>query len=169
MEYYSAIKRNTFESILMRWMNLEPIIQSEVSQKEKCKYCILTHKVSEVAQSCLPLCNPMGYSLPCSSVHGIFQTRVLEWVAIFYSRGSSQPRDWTWVSRIASRHFTIWGIGWVITDTYMGSKKMVLMNLFAGKQWRNRHREQTCEHGERRGEGAMYGESNMEPYICCMT
>ena len=40
MEYYSAIKRNTFESVLMRWMNLEPIIQSEVSQKEKDKYCI---------------------------------------------------------------------------------------------------------------------------------
>ena len=39
MEYYSAIKRNTFESVLMRWMNLEPIIQSEVSQKEKNKYC----------------------------------------------------------------------------------------------------------------------------------
>ena len=43
MEYYSAIKRNTFESILMRWINLEPIIQSEVSQKEKDKYHILTH------------------------------------------------------------------------------------------------------------------------------
>ena len=43
MEYYSAIKRNTFESVLMRWMNLEPIIQSEVSQKEKDKYHILTH------------------------------------------------------------------------------------------------------------------------------
>ena len=42
MEYYSAIKRNTFESVLVRWMNLEPIIQSEVSQKEKDKYCILT-------------------------------------------------------------------------------------------------------------------------------
>ena len=43
MEYYSTIKRNTFESVLMRWMNLEPIIQSEVSQKEKDKYHILTH------------------------------------------------------------------------------------------------------------------------------
>ena len=43
MEYYSAIKWNAFESVLMRWMNLEPIIQSEVSQKEKDKYCILTH------------------------------------------------------------------------------------------------------------------------------
>ena len=41
MEYYSAIKRNAFESVLMRWMNLEPIIQSEVRQKEK--YHILTH------------------------------------------------------------------------------------------------------------------------------
>ena len=41
MEYYSAIKRNAFESVLTRWMNLEPIIQSEVSQKEK--YGILTH------------------------------------------------------------------------------------------------------------------------------
>ena len=43
MEYYSAIKRNAFESVPMRWMNQEPIIQSEVSQKEKEKCCILTH------------------------------------------------------------------------------------------------------------------------------
>ena len=43
MEYYSAIKNNTFESVLMRWMKLEPIIQSEVSQKEKHQYSILTH------------------------------------------------------------------------------------------------------------------------------
>ena len=43
MKYYSAIKRNTFESVLMRWMNLEPITQSEVIQKEKDKYRILTH------------------------------------------------------------------------------------------------------------------------------
>ena len=43
IEYYSAIKRNTFESVPMRWMNTESIIQSEASQKEKYKYCILTH------------------------------------------------------------------------------------------------------------------------------
>ena len=43
MEYYSAIKRNISESVLMRWMNLEPIIQSEVSQKEKDKYHIMMH------------------------------------------------------------------------------------------------------------------------------
>ena len=43
MEYYSAIKKNAFESVLMRWVKLEPIIQSEVSQKEKHQYSILTH------------------------------------------------------------------------------------------------------------------------------
>ena len=43
MEYYSAIKKNAFESVLMRWINIEPIILSEVSQKEKDKYCILMY------------------------------------------------------------------------------------------------------------------------------
>ena len=90
MEYYSAIKRNAFESVLMRWINLKPIIQSEVSQKEKDKYHILS--------------------------------------------------------------------------IYTESRKMVLKNLFAGQQWRNRHREQTCGHRGRGGEGEMYGESNMETY-----
>ena len=61
---------------------------------------------SEVAWSCLTLCNPC--SLPGSSIHGIFQARVLEWVAISFSRGSSLPRDRTRVSCIAGRLFTIW-------------------------------------------------------------
>ena len=43
MEYYSAVKKNSFESVLMRWVKLEPIIESEVSQKEKHQYSILTH------------------------------------------------------------------------------------------------------------------------------
>ena len=76
----------------MRWVNLEPIIQSEVNQKEKYKYRILTH-------------------------------------------------------------------------IYMESRKMVLKNLFTGQQWKNRHREQTYGHGERGGEGEMYGKRNMETYI----
>ena len=50
MEYYSAIKKNAFESILMRWIKLEPIIQSEVSQKEKHQYSILMH-ISEKAMA----------------------------------------------------------------------------------------------------------------------
>ena len=62
----------------------------------------------KVAQSCLTLCDPMDCSLPGSSVHGIFQARILEWVAISFSRGSSWPRDWTQVSRIVGRCFTIW-------------------------------------------------------------
>ena len=60
------------------------------------------------AQSCLTLCDPMGCSPPGSSVHGILQARILEWVAIFFSRGFSQTRDWPWVSCIAGRFFTIW-------------------------------------------------------------
>ena len=61
-----------------------------------------------VSQLCLTLCNPMDCSLPGSSVHGILEIRILEWVAIPFSRGSSQPRDQTWVSCIAGRFFTIW-------------------------------------------------------------
>ena len=53
-------------------------------------------------------CDPMVCSLPGSSVHGILQARILEWVAIFFSRGSSWPRDRTWVSCIAGRLFIIW-------------------------------------------------------------
>ena len=55
-------------------------------------------------------CNLTDCSLPVSSVHGILQTRILEWVAILFSRGSSQPRDRTWVSHIAGRFFIIWAI-----------------------------------------------------------
>ena len=63
---------------------------------------------SEVTQSCLTLHDPMDCSLPGSSAYGIFQARVLEWVAISFSGGSSQPRDQTQVSLIAGRRFTIW-------------------------------------------------------------
>ena len=63
--------------------------------------------LSEVAQSCPTLCNPMDCNLPGSSIHGIFQARVLEWVPISFSRGSSRPRDQTHVSHIAGRCFII--------------------------------------------------------------
>ena len=58
------------------------------------------------AKSCPSLWDPMDCSPPGSSVHGISQTRILEWVAISYSRGSSQPRDWNYVSCIGRRFFT---------------------------------------------------------------
>ena len=63
--------------------------------------------MSEVAQSCPTLCDTMDCSLPGFSVHGISQARILEWVAISFSRGSSQPRDRTQVSCIAGRCFTL--------------------------------------------------------------
>ena len=59
----------------------------------------------KVAQSCLTLYNPMDYT-----VHGILQARIMELVAVPFSRGSSQPRDWTQVSCIAGRFFTNWVI-----------------------------------------------------------
>ena len=65
-------------------------------------------KWSEFAQSCLTLCDPMDCSPPGSSLHGILQARVLEWIAVSFSRGSSQPRDRTRVSLITGRRFNLW-------------------------------------------------------------
>ena len=61
-----------------------------------------------VTQSCLTLCDPLGHRLPGSSVHGILQARILEWIAIPFSRGSSWPRDQTQVSCTVGRFFTVW-------------------------------------------------------------
>ena len=60
-----------------------------------------------IAQLCLTLCNPIDCSPLGSSVHGVFQARILEWVAISFSRGSSWPRDQTQVSCIAGRLFVL--------------------------------------------------------------
>ena len=60
----------------------------------------------KVAQSCLTLCDPMDHR-----VHGILQARILEWAAVPFSKGSSQPRDWTQVSLIARGFFTNWATG----------------------------------------------------------
>ena len=69
---------------------------------------MLQIKLSSVAQSCPTLCNPMDCSPPGVSIHGILQARILEWFAISFSREHAQPRDWTWVSHIAGRFFTVW-------------------------------------------------------------
>ena len=77
-----------------------PVYEQEL-RWEKRKWCMFNwNKESEVAQSCLTLCDPMDCSLPSSSVHGIVQARILEWVAISFSRGSSWPTDGTCISCI---------------------------------------------------------------------
>ena len=63
-------------------------------------------KESEAAQSCLTLCDSMDHRLPGFLIHGIFQARILEWVAISFSRTSSQPRDQIYVFCIAGGFFT---------------------------------------------------------------
>ena len=86
-----------------RWLGSEGIlwwVQLHICHIVCC-WCV-------VAKSCLTLCNPMDCSPPGASVHGISQARILEWVAISSSRGSSQPRDWTQVFCIAGGFFTSW-------------------------------------------------------------
>ena len=86
-----------------------------------------------VSQSCPTLCNPMDCSPPGSSVHEIFQTRILEWVAISFSRGSSQPRDQTQVFCTAGRFFTNWAtreaLGSITTNKTSGGDR-ILVELF---------------------------------------
>ena len=69
---------------------------------------LIRKKESEVAQSCLTLCDPMDSSLPGSTVNGIFQARILEWVASSFSRESSLPRNQTQVFCTAGMLFTVW-------------------------------------------------------------
>ena len=71
MEYYSAIKRNAFESVLKRWMNLEPIIQSEVNHKEKDKYSILMY-ISEKAMATLS--GTLAWKIPWTKESGRLQS-----------------------------------------------------------------------------------------------
>ena len=114
-------------------------------------------KESEVAQWCPTLCDPMDCSLSGSSIHGIFQARVLEWIAISFSRGSSRPRNRTRVSHIAGRRFTVRGQGrgsYVCSQTrdvtgklcadfslrgslQMGDLEWRKLKIFLSVQWRD--------------------------------
>ena len=70
-------------------------------------------------QSCLSLCDPIDYSPLDSSVHGIFQTRILEWIDISFSKGSSWPRNWTHVFCIGRKILYHWATWKAITHTYV--------------------------------------------------
>ena len=91
------------ESDTTEWLTL-----SLFSWRKKGEMTTWWKSKREVAQSFPTLCNPMDCSPPGSSVHGILQARILEWVAISFSRESSRPRDWIQVSRIAGRCFNLW-------------------------------------------------------------
>ena len=84
---YDAVLVSSQPSNSGGWLKNE----QSILQTDSVRACLLI-------QSCLTLCNPMDCSLPGSSVHRILQAKILEWVAISFSRASSQPRDWTWVS-----------------------------------------------------------------------
>ena len=71
--------------------------------------CVCVCALALVSQLCLTFCNPLDCRLPSSSVHGILQARMLEWIAIPFSRESSWPRDGTQVSCITSKLFSVWG------------------------------------------------------------
>ena len=90
-------ERESMHEVLWSWTR----VGGMKKRKKKVK------KESEVAQSCPTLCYPMDCSPPGSSVHGILQARILEWVAISFSKGSSRPRDQTQVSSIAGRRFNL--------------------------------------------------------------
>ena len=86
--------------ILYHW------VTTEVPTADKKRYILILCVL--VTQLCPTLCDPMNYSPLGSSVHEILQARILEWVTISFSRGSSRPKDWMQVSCNAGRFFTIW-------------------------------------------------------------
>ena len=90
---------------------------------------------SEVAQSCPTVCNPVDCSPPGSSIHGILQARILECVAISFSRGSSWPRDRTQVSCITGRCFNLWATS-VRSVQLCGSLSIFWHCLTLGLEWK---------------------------------
>ena len=116
-----------------------------------------------VTQSCPTLCNPMECSPPSFSVHGILQTRVLEWVAMPSSRGSSQTRGWTQVSHIAGEFFTDWAtreaflfIGCYIksgrNSIYCVSRTFLLLQWRKWRHYKNPPKKVISSHVNKRGD-----------------
>ena len=95
------------------WAAVHGVTESDTTeatqqqQQPQPPWASLSSKVSEVTQSCPTLCDPTDCSLQASPSMGFFQARVPEWLAISFSRGSSQPRDLTQVSRITRGRFTL--------------------------------------------------------------
>ena len=109
---FSRWEKSILASKLQKTGLLGVNADGDLKLKSQCSFTIPKilglSKWSEAAQSYLTLCDPMDCSLPGSSLHGILQARVLGWVAISFSRGSSRPRDQTQVSCIAGKCFNLW-------------------------------------------------------------
>ena len=111
----------------------------------------MNHEPCEVTQLFPTLCYPMDCNLPGSSVHGIFQARVLEWVAISFSRGSSWPRDPARVSRVVGRCFTVspwvgkipWRRKWQPTPVLLPVKSHGRRSLVGYSPWGSKESETT--------------------------
>ena len=91
--------------------------------------------VCEVAQSCPTLCDPVDCSPPGSSIHEILQARILKWVAISFSRGSSRPRDRTQAFLFAGRHFNLWATREALSHPYTTTKKRKKQTNIALTRW----------------------------------
>ena len=96
------------------------------------------HYICSDAQCFLTLWDTMDCSLPGSSVHGIFQVRILECVATSFSRGSSPPRDWGWVSRIAGKFFTPLLLLKDVEIFLQGNHPFLSLNSRISKEWREK-------------------------------
>ena len=116
-----------------RWIVVHPY-HVVVCSNEK-EWTPDTHTVCSRAQSREALWDPMDCSPPWSSVHGIFQARFLKWVAFYFSRWSSRPRNWTWISCISCigrrilYHYTTW------KAQYTQQPEWILRGLPSGKSW----------------------------------
>ena len=123
-----------FEKIMAK--NLSKVIQKKKkNNNKKTKPCHELNQLSKpvkglvlVTQSCPTLCNPMDCSPPGFFLHGILQARTLGWVAMPFSRVSSQPRDRTQVSLIACRFFTVWATRDVLSK---GILLLLLLSCFS--------------------------------------
>ena len=105
-QFWQKAKKLKIELTFAALGGLDKIARYKRSSHSKYPHLFICNCEVLVAQSCPTLWDPMDCSPPGSSVHGIFHARILEWFAISFSRGSSQPRDQTWVSCTAGRFFT---------------------------------------------------------------
>ena len=106
-------------------------IQPKLTLRMVHSWCCTVYKSKVKSLSHVRLCDPTDCSLPGSSIHGIFQARVLEWVAISFSRGSSRPRDRTQISHVVGRHFTVWATREVLYSFSLSLSPLPSLSCFS--------------------------------------